>query len=54
MEKILYQIKFGEKPEKSEKSPEKSEKNPEKSAEKSSAEIVFRNTGVCDKKRPLL
>ena len=40
MEKI-YQMIFGEKPEKSEKSPEKSEKGPEKSAEKSGADVFF-------------
>ena len=39
MEKIFYQIKFGEKPEKSKKSPEKSEKSLEKSPEKSSAQF---------------
>ena len=41
MEQYVYQIKFGEKPEKSEKSPEKSEKSPEKSAEKSAADLFF-------------
>ena len=48
MEKIFYQIKFGEKPEKSEKSlekseksPEKSEKSPEKGPEKGAADFFF-------------
>ena len=39
--KILYQIKFGEKQEKSKKSPEKSEKSPEKSARERCADLFF-------------
>ena len=44
--KKIYQIKFGEKPEKREKSLEKSKKSLEKSPEKSAAEL-FVHTIYC-------